>query len=130
ARRAGTARAPHERAREAETLLRECLAIQSVGANAAHWRTDEVRSRLGGALLAVALTDPALNAEARQTKLVEAEALLLEGNDGLQQSKSAEYKRDALERLVRLYEAWETSVPNTGKPGQAQEWRAKLEAFQ
>jgi hypothetical protein len=101
------------------------------GKGASDWRTDDMKSRLGGALLAVALTHPALSAEDRQTKLLEAEVLLLEGNERLQRSQSADrkYKREALERLVRLYEAWETSASNTGKSAQAREWRRTLEAF-
>jgi tetratricopeptide (TPR) repeat protein/tRNA A-37 threonylcarbamoyl transferase component Bud32 len=120
-----------ERACEAESLLRDCLAIRLRGTNASHWRTADVRSRLGGALLAVAVTDSSLTSEARQSKLAEAEALLLESNERLQRSKSAErkYKRDALERLVRLYQAWDSASPNTGKVPQAEEWNTKLEAL-
>src|SRR5262249_2126406 len=97
-----------ERAREAEKLLRECLAIRLRGTNSTHWRTAEAKSRLGAALLSVAVTDTALNAQARVTKLAEAESLLLEGNESLQQSSAeSKYKRDAVVRLVRLYEAWD-----------------------
>jgi hypothetical protein len=104
--------------------LRECLAVGPRGTNSTHWRTGDVKSRLGGALVSVAVTDPALNAGARLGKLAEAEALLVEGNAELQQSQSAgsKYKRDALERLVRLYEAW-------NKPDKLAEWQQKLEEF-
>jgi tetratricopeptide (TPR) repeat protein len=124
-------RAPHEMAREAERLLRDCLAIRLRGTNSTHWRVDDVRCRLGGALLSMAVTDAALTAEARQTKLNEAESLLLEGNEALQRSKSADrkYKRDALERLVHLYEAWDELAPNTGKSTQAAKWKTKLADF-
>jgi hypothetical protein len=83
-----------------------------------------MKSRLGGALVSVAVTDPTLNAAAREAKLVEAETLLIEGGQRLQESKSADrkYKRDALERLTRLYDAW-------GKPDQRAEWQRKLEAY-
>jgi len=129
--RTGKASAPYERARESEALLRECLAIRLRGTNSNHWRTGELKTRLGGAQMSVAVCDPSLGAENRQTKLAEAEALLLEGNQRLQQSNSADrkYKRDALERLVRLYDSWEVFAPNTGKSWQAQEWREKLDAF-
>lgn len=112
------------RAREAERILRECLAIRLRGPSANHWRTGGVRSRLGGALLAVALTDPALNTENRLAKFTEAEPLLLEGNEALQQSKDVGsiYQRDALIRLVRFYEAWE-------KPDKAAEWQRRLDEF-
>jgi len=117
-------RAPHEMGREAERLLRECLGIRLHGTNSTQWRTADVRSRLGGALLSVAVTDADLSSEARLAKLTEGEALLLEGNKGLQQDPKAEskYKRDAVERLGRLYEAW-------GKPDKLAEWKQKLADF-
>ena len=92
------ARAPHQRAQEAERLLRQCLAIRLRDPKAVPWRIDDVRSRLGGALVAVSVTDPALNTESRLAKFAEAESLLLEGNEALQQRGKAEskYKRDAL----------------------------------
>jgi len=119
------------RAHEAERLLRDCLAIRQRGTNVNHWQTAETKTRPGGAVLAVAVIDPALDAAARQSKLTEAETLLLEGNEQLQQSKSVdrEFQRDALERLVRLYEAWHEIAPHTGKAEQAQVWKHKLEAF-
>jgi serine/threonine protein kinase/tetratricopeptide (TPR) repeat protein len=112
-----------KRAREAERLLRDCLAWHLKGTNTTHWRGGDVRSRLGGALVSVAVTDPELHAAARAVKLAEAEALLLEGQQQ-SQSKSAlkKHKRDALERLVRLYEAW-------GKPDRLSEWQQQLAAF-
>jgi hypothetical protein len=109
---------------EAECLLRDCLAIRLRGTNSTHWRVGDIRSRLGGALLAVAVTDAALTAEAHQTKLSEAESLLLEGNDRMQQTESAgrKYKHDALERLVHLYAAW-------GKPDKLDDWKETLADF-
>jgi hypothetical protein len=111
------------RAREAERLLRECLAMHLKGANHTHWRVEDVRSRLGGALVSVAVADPALDAAARNAKLTEAETLLLEGSKRLR-STSAErkYSRDALERLTRLYEAW-------GKSNQLAMWRQELDVL-
>jgi hypothetical protein len=47
----------------------------------------------------------------------------------LKAAAAVEYKRDALQRLVRLYEAWDALAPNTGKAAQATEWRRKLEAL-
>jgi tetratricopeptide (TPR) repeat protein len=112
------------RAREAERLLRACLAIQGANPKTSARRLGDTQSRLGGAILAVAVTDPALSDEQRGSRLVEAESLLLTGHELLQQSKSAEreHRRDALERLVRLYEA-------CNKPSQAAEWRGSLETF-
>jgi eukaryotic-like serine/threonine-protein kinase len=114
-----------DRAREAERLLRDCLAIQLRGLSATHWRTGEYRSRLGGALLSVAFTDPALTEEARLAKLSEAETELLQGNEALQQGEKVDskYKRDSIIRLVRLYEA-------SDKLDKLTEWLAKLAEFE
>jgi len=122
---------PLERAREAESLLRDCLATRLRGTNANHWRTGDVKSRLGGALLAVAVTESSSTTDTRLSRLTEAESLLLEGHERLQQSKSASriYKRDALERRVRLYEVWDAAAPSSAKSAQAEEWKKKLEAF-
>ncbi len=114
-----------ERAREAERLLRDCLAIRRRSSEATHWRTTgEVPSRLGGALVSVAVTDPALTEEGRAARFNEAETLLLESNKVLQESEGVDkkYKRDSLTRIVHLYEALE-------KPDKAGEWQQKLDAF-
>jgi serine/threonine protein kinase len=137
-----------ERALEAERVLRESLEFRLTrtnapaevrvftidqsggerlksrkpsGGTAPAWRIGDTQSRLGAAVLSVAVTDPALTGEARHAKFVEAESLLLEGNEALQEDAKADdtYKRDALERLIRLYDAWQ-------KPEQAADWRAAL----
>ena len=109
-----------DRSKEAENLLRYCLTIQRGGGDAV-WRKADLQSRLGSALLAVVVADPALTGEDRHTKLTEAESLLLQGRESLQKARKVaiKYQRDALTRLVRLYEAWQ-------KPDQAAEWRQKL----
>ena len=119
------------RAREAENLLRDCLAIRERGKNLTSWRLADVKSRLGEALVSVAVTDPALDPAGRLAKIAEAEPLLLESNDRLHQSKSvaSKYKRDAISRLVRLYEAWETVMPGNGKAAQAVTWKEKMAEF-
>jgi serine/threonine protein kinase/tetratricopeptide (TPR) repeat protein len=113
-----------ERAKEGELLLRECLKARSSGEDAAHWRTSDVKSRLGGALVSVAAVDPSLDVVAREAKFAEAETYLIESHQQLQGAKYADkkYKRDALERLTRLYEAWD-------KLAELAAWRQKLEAF-
>ncbi|MES2466424.1 MAG: serine/threonine-protein kinase [Verrucomicrobiota bacterium] len=113
---------PHaERAREAVSLLRECLVIRQRGSGVVHWRTSDVQSRLGGALVVLVATDPALSDEARQTTLIEAESLLLEGHNAMAQNPTVgtKYQRDSLVRMVRLYEIWD-------KPRQAAVWQGKL----
>ena len=120
-----------QRAYEAEVLLRDCLAGRLRSSFADHWRVGELKTLVGAALVAAAVTDSTLTATDRESKFAEAETFLLEGNERLQRSGSADrkYKRDALERLVRLYEAWEAAAPNTGKTAQAEEGRRKLKAF-
>ena len=114
--------APIEIAREAERLLRDVLALQlRISTNS--WRVGDFKSRLGAAFVSVVVTDSQLNTEGREGKLTEAESLLLEGHKRLQAaSTDKKYKRDALQRLVRLYEAW-------NKPDKRAEWQQKLELF-
>ncbi len=98
---------------EAELKLRQCLAIRQK-AQPDDWATFDAKSALGEALL-------------EQKKFAEAEPLLLSGYEGLQQrqakvpAESRTCLTRALERLVRLYEAW-------GKNNQAARWRKELEA--
>jgi eukaryotic-like serine/threonine-protein kinase len=96
---------------EAEKILGECLAIREKK-EPDDWRTFNTRSMLGGALLG-------------QKKYDDAEALLLQGYEGMKQREAKIPKEgkvrltEALERLLQLYDAW-------GKPEKAAEWRAKL----
>src|SRR5262249_31518083 len=82
---------------EAEALLREALAIREK-AEPDSWKTFNVMSLLGGALLG-------------QKKIPEAEPLLLDGYLGMKEREAgippqgATRMPEALERLVRLYEA-------------------------
>jgi tetratricopeptide (TPR) repeat protein/tRNA A-37 threonylcarbamoyl transferase component Bud32 len=98
---------------EAEPLIREALAIREAKAPD-DWRTFDTRSMLGAALLG-------------QNKLAEAEPLLLDGYQGMKEREAvirpwAKVRiPEALERLVRLYEA-------TGNETEATAWRSKLEA--
>jgi serine/threonine protein kinase len=97
---------------EAEAVLRENLTLRQKR-TPNYWGTYNARSQLGAALLG-------------QQKYAEAEPLLLEGYAGIKEREAtipAEFKVrliEALERLVRLYEAW-------GKKDKADEWRKKLE---
>jgi eukaryotic-like serine/threonine-protein kinase len=113
---------PYDRAREAERLLREVLPLR-LRDRTNSWRSGDLKSRLGAALVSVAVTDSALDAAARRAKLSEAQSLLLEGQERLESSSAEEkYKRDALQRLVHLYESW-------NKPDKRAEWQQKLDAF-
>ena len=97
---------------EAVLLLRECLEIRKA-TQPKDWRTTNTRSMLGAALAGLGKFD-------------EAEPLLLEGQQGLAERSAAIpaairdlRQREAVERLVRLYEDW-------GKPEEAARWRREL----
>src|SRR5262249_5897611 len=84
-----------DQAAQAEPLLREGLALREK-LSAKHWHTANTRSLLGGCL-------------AKQQKFADAEPLLLQGYQDLTQAKGTppEPLRQALERLVQLYTAWD-----------------------
>jgi tetratricopeptide (TPR) repeat protein len=128
----GDASGPAAHAREAERLLRDCLTTRllTLGTNSS--RVADTRSRLGGAIVAVAVVDSSLDAPSRLARFAEAESHLLESSRVLQASRSLSGppQRQALERLVRLYEAWDAATPGQGKAVQAGQWKHALAAFQ
>jgi tetratricopeptide (TPR) repeat protein len=98
---------------EAEPLARECLALREKSVPD-DWRTFNSRSMLGGALLGQKKYGP------------ETEQILLSGYEGLKVREGkipADARRlrlkEALERLVQLYEA-------TNRPDQAAAWKQRL----
>jgi serine/threonine protein kinase len=97
----------------AEPVLRECLAFREAN------EPDAVITYNTKSLLGAALLD--------QRKYADAEPLLLAGYEGMKaratQLSAAQRPRltDALNRLVRLYDAW-------GKAAEAAKWRAELDA--
>jgi hypothetical protein len=98
---------------DAETLLRECLAICENG-QLDVWQTFNVRSLLGGALFG-------------QKKYADAEPLLLLGYQGLKQREQAIPPRsrkaipEALERLIELSTAM-------NRPDEVKKWQAEKES--
>jgi tetratricopeptide (TPR) repeat protein len=92
---------------EAEPLLREGLKIRRNVLPKGHWAVAHAESRLGGCLVAL-------------TRYAEAEPLMLTSYEALLKDEQVQPRvlREAHERLVKLYEAWD-------KPDEAQEWRAK-----
>jgi eukaryotic-like serine/threonine-protein kinase len=116
------------RAQEAERLLRECLTLREADTNTTDAIRGDARSRVGGAVLANALADPALEPQVRQTRFTQAETLLLGSDDEIQKSRSSEQwtKRDSAERLLRLYLTWDKLDPNAAKAGEAGKWKQKL----
>ncbi len=111
------------RAREAETLLRECLTTWQKGKDPTSWRVADVQSRLGAAIMVATALDRELDEPGRESRMVEAEKFLLDGFNGLESDPDkdhARYLRDAVERRIRLYDCW-------NKPAEAEMWRKKLE---
>jgi tetratricopeptide (TPR) repeat protein len=115
---------PWHRAVEAEQLLRKCVELRAVDKRVSHGRLGDTKSRLGAAVLSVAFTQTDLSEEQRLIKLDEAEMFLLAGQELMEKSTSIEtkYKRDGIQRLVRLYNAWP-------KAAEAAEWKRKLDVF-
>jgi tetratricopeptide (TPR) repeat protein len=107
---------------EAEPLLRECLRIRSELLPEGHpqsWPRYNAMSMLGGALTGLRKYD-------------DAEPLLLEGYSKLQPPPgfhTSRRKREALERIERLYAAWHAAEPEQGYDAKAAEWRAKHEEW-
>ncbi|MEP0847607.1 MAG: serine/threonine protein kinase [Phycisphaerae bacterium] len=99
-----------DRAAEAEPLLAECVELRRASQPAGHWLIAEASSALG-------------QAAAEQGAFERAEPLLLEANAVLQNhpESPAKRRREAVERLVRLYERW-------GRAEQAERWRARQPA--
>jgi TolA-binding protein len=94
----------------AESLLREALAARE-RKYPDDWSTFEAQSLLGGSLLG-------------QEKFADAEPFLVRGYEGLKSraaripAPSRKALPEALERVIRLYEAW-------GKSARAEEWRKR-----
>ncbi|MBI1850675.1 MAG: serine/threonine protein kinase [Planctomycetes bacterium] len=129
--KAGTPQA----AGEAEPILRECLAIRThlfPDGHAQQWLNYNTMSLLGESLV-VEASDPTMPADARVVKLREAEPLLvnaftkLDGDPDVPSPAQvgADRKREALERVVKLYEALEQAEPGKGHDADAERWRAK-----
>jgi eukaryotic-like serine/threonine-protein kinase len=103
----------HKKFTDAERLLRQCLRV-CLAKQPDDWTTFNTRSALGETLLG-------------QKKYTEAEPLLLQGYEGMQQRQDkipTAYRQlrlsEALQRLVRLYEASEQKE-------KAALWRTKLD---
>jgi serine/threonine-protein kinase len=110
-----------DRLGEAETFLNEAVSIVSNPARQADSCVGWVKSGLG-ALLTV------------QNRFSESEPLLLTGYELLLKDSSTSLRlrkervRMALQRIVKLYEAWGDEAPNVGNSEKAAVWRTKLQA--
>lgn len=100
---------------DAELLARGGLELGFRSLKAGDWRLGHARSLIGEAL-------------ATQRKFAKAETLLLEGQKDLAAASDApeHAKRQAVRRLVDLYEAWERASPGQGKMAEAARWKARL----
>jgi hypothetical protein len=98
---------------EAESVLRECVAIFDQKEPKMMYNRFSAKSKLGGSLVG-------------QKRYAEAEPYLLEGYQGLKMARDELQQRtqihvlEAAERLVKLYDAW-------NKPDAAAKWRRELE---
>jgi serine/threonine protein kinase/tetratricopeptide (TPR) repeat protein len=103
---------------EAEPLLREALAVREKTWPKEWWGHYDAISTLGGAV-------------AGQGRFAEAEPLLLEGFEGMSRDpQSWEIRRrEGLERLVKLYEAWDEAEPGKGYLAKAVQLQQKLAAM-
>jgi serine/threonine protein kinase len=119
-----------ETVREAEPLLRECLEIRA-RAIPGSWLVANSKSMLGAAIVAVTELDPALTGGTRAERLREAETLLLDGHADLTDNAAVpspavaggDRRREALERIVHLYDVWDKAEPGKGYDAKAAQWR-------
>jgi len=130
------------RAAGVEPLFQQALEMRQrlyPGDHPQVWLRYNSMSLLGGALLAQVTGDDPAAHEAALARLREAEPLLLDGFNGMKddprvptagQTGGADRKREALERIVKLYDAWHAAEPDQAHDAQAAEWRAKLEEYQ
>jgi serine/threonine-protein kinase len=97
------------RSAEAEPLLRESVANFEASLPPDHWWTGDAKSTLGECLVA-------------QDRFAEAEPFLLDGLARIEAGLGPDHDRtrQAVERLVALYEAWQ-------KPEDAARYRARLD---
>ncbi len=101
---------------EAEVVLREALAIREKHSPEGWWGTFDTMSTLGEAI-------------AELDRYTEAEPLLIDGYEGITRDPLAWplRRREALERIVALYEQWELAEPGQGRKAQALSWKKKRE---
>ena len=104
-----------ERLEEAERLCADTLGIMRSTLGDEHPYTLAAMGRL-------------CSLYSEQRRYDEAESLLLDSYEHLQGNPevSPEPVRKTLERIIKLYEAWDAAEPGRGYADQAAEWRAKL----
>ncbi len=102
---------------EAEPLLRQAVAIGDKVLPENDWQRSLLHSFLGGALTGL-------------RRFQEAEPLLVNGYAGLKDNPavSPDRKRGAVERVVKLYEAWNRVQPDPARAEKLRIWRAAAAA--
>ncbi len=113
-------------AKEGMQILRECLLIRRADTNASRGRLGDLQSRLGSAVFVQAAIDPSLTRPQREQQWLEAETLLLGGEDLIRESASleAKYRRDSRRRLVQFYTHRSQIEPADAE--RVTYWRAQL----
>ena len=103
-------------------MLRECLEIRRKALPGDHWLLPNAASTLGETI-------------AGQGRFSEAESLLLDSFATLESRADTipgAYRdvrlREAIQRIVKLYESWHAAEPGKGYVAKAAEWKAKLDA--
>ena len=110
----------NDQPKDAEPVLRECLSNH-----------EEVLKKGGDSARLIAYARSVLGeCLTKLTQFAEAEALVVESADALQEDYAASEsdKAAAIQRVVDLYEAWNTAEPGQGYDVKANEWRARLPA--
>lgn len=102
-------------AAEAEEMARETVAIYEASLGPDHFKTITARISVGVCLML-------------QSRFHESEKILLDGYAFIQgrQDVSADWQESSIHYLIRLYDAWDASEPNTGMAEKSAEWRTKL----
>jgi len=109
-----------ERYAEAEPYLRHCWRIRELALPEGDWHTAHVMSVLGASL-------------AGQEKFDQAEPLLLSGYNQMKDNTETipdrlrdERLRQSLDRIVRVYEAWDAAEHGKGYAEKVAQWREKV----
>jgi tetratricopeptide (TPR) repeat protein len=117
-------------AADAEPILQECLAIRerTIAADGPDaWLLPNTRSLLGEAVFRAA-ADPRITEQDRRDRFAAAEDLLVRAGEEIRPPEAFKVRlREALQRIVALYEAWNTFEPGRGHDAKATLWRARLD---
>ena len=117
------------KAREGVQLLRDSLARRNQTSGRDPSRLVGTKSRLAGAIIALAASDSALSTVDRIALLEEAQPLLTSAYAAVRPNVRDGAEKSAVKRFIMLYETWERLSPGAGKAALADEWKQKLAAL-